>query len=128
MKNLLGLVALTALMAGPAYANCVFPPPPEKIPDGRTATREEMIAAQKVVKDYETSVTAYNACLELEKNEAIAKGGEQMTAEQKAKLTDMHDKKHDAAIDQLESVAKRYNDQVKIYNARDDKGTEKKKS
>ena len=42
--------ALTvALTAAPAYADCPYPAAPDKLPDGSSATLEEMVAGQKAV-------------------------------------------------------------------------------
>jgi hypothetical protein len=124
MKALLAIAAIAALSAGTAYADCSYPPPPDHIPDGNTATLQEMVAAQKTVKDYDKAINAYVACIQLERNDAsakMAKPGETATAEQKKALDDMERvevQKHNAAIDQLQSVADRFNEQVKVYKAK----------
>ena len=125
-------MALTLLTAGTAYADCSYPPPPAKLPDGNSATLEEMVAAQKAVKEYDKAINAYVACIQLERNDAVAKvakPGEKPTAEQKKAMDDMERmevQKHNAAIDQLQSVADRFNEQVKVYKARN--GGDKTKS
>ena len=47
------------LTAGFAQAECVYPKAPASIPDGRTATENEMITGMKAVKEYNAQVTAY---------------------------------------------------------------------
>lgn len=121
MKNLFVIAALTALMAGTAYADCAYPPPPDQIPDGRTATRAEMIAAQHAVLAYNKAITDYTDCLQREHDEKIAAGGKKLTDAQKNELERVHVERHNAAIDQLQSVADRFNEQLKIFNARDKK-------
>ena len=128
MKAFLALAAATAFSAGTAYADCSYPTPPDHLPDGNTATLQEMVEAQKAVKQYDKDINAYVACIQLERNDAIgkvAKPGETPTADQKKAMDDMtrvEVQKHNAAIDQLQSVADRFNEQVKVYKAREKKG------
>jgi hypothetical protein len=124
MKVFLAIAATAALSAGKAYADCSYPPPPDHLPDGNTATLQDMVEAQKAVKDYDKAINAYIACIQLERNDAnakLAKPGETPTAEQKKAMDDrerVEVQKHNAAIDQLQSVADRFNEQVKVYKAR----------
>lgn len=53
MKALFAITALAAL-AGPVYADCTYPPPPAKLPDGNSATMEEMLEGKKAVTQYIT--------------------------------------------------------------------------
>jgi hypothetical protein len=124
MKALMAIAATTVLSAGTAYADCSYPTPPEHIPDGNTATMQEMVEAQKAVKEYDKAINAYVACIQLERDDAVgklAKPGETPTAEQKKAMQDMERvevQKHNAAIDQLQSVADRFNEQVRVYKAK----------
>jgi hypothetical protein len=124
MKALLAIAATAALSVGTAYADCSYPPPPDHLPDGNTATLQEMVAAQKAVKEYDKAINAYVACIQLERNDAVAKvatPGEKPTAEQKKAMDDMERvevQKHNAAIDQLQGIADRFNEQVKVYKAK----------
>src|SRR5215813_5027109 len=124
MKALIAIAATAVVSAGPAYADCSYPSPPDHIPDGNTATLQEMVEAQKAVKEYDKAINAYVACIQLERNDAvgkIAKPGETPTADQKKAMEEMERveiQKHNAAIDQLQSVADRFNEQVKVYKAK----------
>jgi hypothetical protein len=118
MKALFAIAAMASLTAGTAYADCSYPPPPEHLPDGNTATLEEMIAAQKAVKEYDKAINAYVSCIQLEKSDAVTKAGDKLTKEQAADLERVEVQKHNAAIDQLQSVADRFNEQVKVYKAK----------
>jgi hypothetical protein len=121
----LPVIALTAaLSAGTAYADCPYPTAPASLPDGRTATLDEMVAGQKAVKDYDTAIKSYVDCIDKELDASIAKQGDQLKPQQKADMQKVEAQKHNAAIDQLQSVADRFNEQVKIYkqHAADKKG------
>lgn len=127
MKLLVAIASTAVLSAGTAYADCSYPTPPDHIPDGNTATLQEMVEAQKAVKEYDKAINAYVACIQLERNDAvgkIAKPGQTPTPDQKKAMDDMERvevQKHNAAIDQLQSIADRFNEQVKVYKARNDK-------
>lgn len=64
MKKLAcGSVLLMAWLAAPAFA-CDDAPPVGKLPDGKTATIEEMRAAQGKVRAYAEGMEAYLGCLQ----------------------------------------------------------------
>jgi hypothetical protein len=118
MKVLLAFAAIAALAAGAAHADCPYPAPPDKLPDGATATLQDMLAGQKAVGDYNKAITDYTNCIDQEVNDAIAKGGDKLKPEQKADMQRIATQKHNAAIDQLQSVATRFNEQVKVFKAK----------
>jgi hypothetical protein len=117
MKALFAVTAL-AVLAGPVYADCSYPPPPAKLPDGNTATMEEMIEGKKAVTQYNKDINAYVACIKLEHQTAVSNAGDKLTKEQKADMERMEVQKNNAAVDQLQSIADRFNEQVRIYKAR----------
>jgi hypothetical protein len=120
---LLSLAAF-AVIAGPVYADCSYPPPPEKLPDGNTATLEEMVSANKAVKEYETAVNAYLSCIKLEYDDALGKAGDKPDADKKKALDEMDRmtvQKHNATVDQAQAIADRFNAQVRAYKAKNDK-------
>jgi hypothetical protein len=121
MKVLSVLAATAALSAGAAYADCPYPPAPDKLPDGASATLQDMLAGQKTVADYNKAINDYVACIDKELDEAIIKAGDKIKPEQKADMQRVEAQKHNAAIDQLQSVADRFNEQVKVYKAKDKK-------
>src|SRR6516165_524689 len=116
MKALLAMV-LTAT-AAPVFADCPYPQAPSKIPDGATATLEDMVAGQKAVGSYQKAINDYTACIDKELEDAIAKGGDKLKPAQKADMQRVEAQKHNAAVDQLQAVADRFNEQVKVYKAR----------
>jgi hypothetical protein len=119
MKALFAIAAVVAL-AGPVYADCSYPPPPAKLPDGATATMEEMLEAKKAVTQYNKDINAYVACIKLEHETAVTNAGDKITPEQKEQMEKMEVQKNNAAVDQLQSVADRFNEQVRAYKAAHD--------
>jgi hypothetical protein len=121
MKVLPLLAATAALSAGAAFADCPYPPAPDKLPDGASATLQEMLAGQKAVADYNKAINDYVACIDKELDASIIKAGDKLKPEQKADMERVEAQKHNAAIDQLQSVADRFNEQVKVFKAKDKK-------
>jgi hypothetical protein len=119
MKALFAISALAAL-AGPVYADCSYPPPPAKIPDGNTATMQEMLDGKNAVTQYNKDINAYVACIKLEHETAVTTAGDKLTPQQKSDMEKIEVQKNNAAVDQLQSVADRFNEQIRIYKAKND--------
>jgi hypothetical protein len=117
--SLLALPLMLALGAG-AHAACVYPQAPQSLPNGNSATKEEMLAAQAQVKEYSKTVQeVYLPCLESEKNESIT-ALDNMDPEYTTKKTNVeavHAKKHNAALDELQTVADRWSVELKAFSA-----------
>jgi formiminotetrahydrofolate cyclodeaminase len=120
MKLLFSLALVATLAAGPTYAACSYPKAPDKIPDGQTATLEDMLATQKLVKQFDADISAYQTCLETEHNESLAKEPN-LSEEQKAERQKILAQKQNAAADDAQAVATRFNDQVKVYQKKNKK-------
>jgi hypothetical protein len=113
------LVLAGMLTAGFASAECVYPKAPASIPDGKTASEEEMIAGMKGVKEYNAQVTAYLSCLDMQMQTDISAAGAEAPPETIAQIKAINAKRHNAAVEELESHAARFNEQVKAYKGRD---------
>jgi hypothetical protein len=118
MKSLLAAVVVTSLFAAPAFAVCSYPKAPEKIPDGNTATLEEMLAAKTAVDAYNKEIESYLSCLNLEYSAQLTAEGSKLTDAQKKELEKRQTQKHNAAVDEDEQVAARLNEQIRIYKAK----------
>lgn len=108
-KKLMLGVALMGLCAA-AQASCPYPAAIEELPTGKTESQEEMIAAQKSVKDYVKSMEDYLACID----EAVAALGVEASEEQLL----MRDKRHNAAVVEMEATAEKFNVAVRAYKER----------
>jgi len=123
MKALYSIALIAALAAGNAYAACTYPTPPDKLPDGATATRDEMLEGKKKVTEFDKAISEYNTCLQKEADEAIANLSSTITDEKereskKADIQKMADQKHNAAVEADEQLAARFNEQLRAYNAK----------
>jgi hypothetical protein len=92
MKSLVSMTVVWAALAVPAFA-CEKPSAPTSIPDGASASKEEMLAAKKTVDAFKSGMEEYLAC---EKSGA----------------------KKDGATAELLKVADRFNAQVKAFKAK----------
>lgn len=120
--RILSSILLTGLLsAGLAQAECIYPKAPGSIPDGSTATEQEMIDGMKAVKEYNAQVTAYLSCLDMEMQARIDAAGAEAPPDQIAQIKAIQAKRHNAAVEELESHANRFNEQVKLYKARSKK-------
>lgn len=95
-----------------ARAECAYPKAPAAVPDGKTASEAEMIEAMKAFKAYNEEVTAFGSCLDQETKNRAAGTAQLM------QLKTLQMKKHNAAVDELQSKAKLFNEQVRLFKAR----------
>lgn len=110
LRNMLAAAALAAavilLPSRPVLAGeCVLPPPPSKIPDGATASKQQMITAMNTLKEYNGDVNVYLKCLDFETRE------NRMTS-------DVSTLKHNTAVSQLQAVAQKFNKEVRRFKSR----------
>jgi len=107
-------------LAAHAQATCVYPQSPAAPPNGATATRDEMIAAKHDFDRYNGEMNVYLDCLNLEMD-AAPKDLTKMTPDEKKKA-DQDQKilvqKHNAAVDELQAVVGKFNEQLKIFKAK----------
>jgi hypothetical protein len=121
MKKISGLVLLAALLPVASWgAECAYPKKPAKAPNGARATREEMLGAKKEQDQYQADVSTYLKCLKDEYDAAIsiAKLDPAKFEDEKKKLTARWEKKNDAAVDEAQDVADRFNAQIQACKAR----------
>jgi len=112
MRAMLTVSLLVALAAGPAFADCTPPPDTVQIPDGATATLNQMVAAQKAVKAYDTAVKTYSDCLQQDENAKVAAGGN------KDKLNAKYAKLTNKQVDKDTKLAAKFNDELRAYKAK----------
>jgi len=106
------LSVLALVVSCSAHADCAFPKAPAAIPDGKTASEQDMVAAMAAFKTYNEEVNAFGQCLEQETKDKAAGTAQLM------QLKTMQTKKLNAAVAELQSKAKLFNEQVRIFKAR----------
>jgi hypothetical protein len=104
-----------------AQATCSYPSSPAAPPDGKSATKEQMVAAAQDFKRYNGEMNVYLDCIKLEMDVTPPADPTKLTPDEKKKADQQHKlyvKKNDAAVDELQAVVGRFNEQLKIYKAR----------
>ena len=101
--------ALAAAFAFVSGASACETPAVVSIPDGKTSSKEVMLAARDQVKAYMKSMEDFMACVD---QEAAAKG-DGATPEYKDQMA----ARHNNAVSEMEAVAAAFNDQLHAYNA-----------
>ena len=115
MKTIRMLVlGLTLGSAVSMAEECVAPDAPQ-VPEGKEATLEQMLAAQKSIKEFQAANLSYMGCLEpmLSAAEASAKEGEEGAVENYQKIQDTYN----AAVSREEEVAGKFNAEIRDYKA-----------
>lgn len=103
------------LMTAPLALACDYPERPA-IPDGSTATKDELLAAKEAVTSYLAGVDAYLTCIEDDEKAAVAEL-DNPDPEDLKRRDEMLSKKFDAANDEKALVGEEFNQQVRAYNA-----------
>jgi hypothetical protein len=110
----LGFTALAATSS--SFGACTAPPPFGKMPDGTSATREEMMAANVQVKQYVTDLNSYITCVDQEA--PLAQDPAQLNDAQKkeqAARESIRVQRHNAAVADQEAVRDRWHDVLEAY-------------
>jgi hypothetical protein len=114
---LTALILAGGLAATQASAACDYPVAPGKFPDGTQATKEEMLAAKKLVVKYNDEMSAYIECTNAEFDAKLA-AQKDATDAQKSDLTRMQAQKQDAALREVTDVTERFNEQLRAWKAK----------
>jgi len=111
------LISIAILAAAPFALACDYPTPPKSLPDGASASKEEMLAGVKTVAAYQKSMSEYLACIEADEiaaTQALADDDE----EGKKQLKTMSNKKYNAAVDEQTRTVEVFNAEIRAYKAR----------
>ena len=104
-KRMLAAFAVAYSVSLAAHADCVLPPAPSKVPDGKTASEQEMVTAMQTLKEYNGDVDTYLKCLDFEAKQNHISSGEL-------------EKMHNLAVDTLQKVATKFNEQVRTFKTK----------
>ncbi len=97
------------LLAGAHALACDYPTERvDRMPNGTTATMDEMLEAQVQVRDYVAAMEAYIECMD----EDIDANREVYDEERLRVML----QRRDAAVEQVRETAEEFNTQVRLYN------------
>lgn len=118
MNKLTNLILSTTLiLSASAVFACEYPDR-VLIPNGNSATQEEMIEGQRGVKKYVADMEAYLECIVEEEKQARA-DMDDLAPEVEQERENMMNKKYNAAVDEMERVAAQFNAEVQAYRAQE---------
>ena len=112
-KSILGLLLM---FAGSAAFACDYPKR-VLIPNGNTATKEEMVTGQRAVKEYVASMETYLECL-IEEERQARDAMADLQPEDEEERERLLNKKYNAAVDEMERTAAQFNAEVQAYRAK----------
>lgn len=108
--------ALVLLFSTSFAFACDYPERPS-IPDGATASKDELLAAKDAIQQFMASVDTYLKCIESEEQSAVAEL-DNPSAEEIQRREEMLNKKFNAANDEKALLGEQFNQQIRLYNAR----------
>ncbi|MBT8095829.1 MAG: hypothetical protein HKP32_08005 [Woeseia sp.] len=89
------------------------------VPNGISATRDDMISGQKQVKEYVATMEAYLDCIVADEKSNRA-DMDSLSAEDEQLREEMLNKKYNAAVEEMERVAAEFNAEVRAFKERED--------
>ena len=108
-------LSIAVVLAVPSVFACDYPDR-VLIPNGNTATKEEMVEGQRGVKQYVADMEVYLECIVQE--EKVARDAlPDLAPEDEQERENMLSKKYNAAVDEMERVAAQFNAEVQAYRA-----------
>ncbi len=115
--NQLWITCLAATAASGLQAECEYPDE-AIIPDGAASTYEEMRDSQTFIKEYMAEMEVYINCLEQDYSSQAYEPideSELTSDEHPVNQGELHLQQRHSAIDTMESVAARFNEQVRTF-------------
>ena len=111
------LVSLALVFAAPFALACDYPAPPKDMPDGATATKEEMLVGVRAISAYQEKMTGYLSCIEADQVvalQALAEDDEEGETRSKTNF----DKRYNAAVDEQTKTVEQFNLEIRTYKSR----------
>jgi hypothetical protein len=115
-KTITIFAASLLLFAAQAAIACDYPARPS-IPEGASASKDDLLAAKSSVQKYMEEVDAYLICIESAEKAAIAEL-DNPTEEELQRRDEMLNKRFDAANEEKALVGEQFNQQIRAYNAK----------
>lgn len=103
--------------AGSELNGCALPSPPA-LPDGASASHEQMSSAHQAFEAYDAATNAYTKCVDAAVARIAAQQGGGASPEEQARLQAFGTTAHNTAISQEQGVADQLNAQIRAYKAK----------
>jgi len=105
------------LASGQALAQDCNAPAAPTLPDGASATLEEMLAGQQAVKDFQEANIAYLQCLDPLISAAAEKAAAKESSQEDRAAVKRLEKAYNAAVTQEQDLAGQFNTEIREYKA-----------
>ena len=117
MNKFIKLICSVSVLLGAHSALACDYPKRIIIPNGTTATKEDMLEGQRGVKKFVADMELYLECIVDTEKMARAQM-EEISADDEQQREDLLNKKYNAAVDEMERVAAQFNVEVQAYRAK----------
>lgn len=121
MKTTIRIASLFALLGATGTGLACDYPTKVDIPNGTTATKEEMVSAYQGVKEFVASIDAYLECI-VEEEEIARLAMEDLAPEVEQAREDKLTQKYNAAVEDSEMTAERFNTEYRTFKAKEEEG------
>ena len=116
-KTIASVFCVAAIFAFQSSFACDYPAR-VLIPNGNTATKEDMVEGQRGVKQYVSDMEIYLECI-VEEEKQARDAISDLQPEDEQDREDALNKKYNAAVDEMERLAAQFNAEVQAYRARE---------
>lgn len=106
------------LVASSAFADCGKPEDPAAPPDGTSASKAQMLAAQQKMKAYDAGVTAYTKCVDVAASRIVTQYQGLVPVSELDAVRTLDVRVHNAAVDQDTKLVGQFNQQLRIFLAK----------
>jgi uncharacterized membrane protein YeaQ/YmgE (transglycosylase-associated protein family) len=105
-------------LADSVFDGCSAPSRPAELPNGATATRQQMQASQAAARAFDAATDSYQTCLNNAARNFVGQYGRGMDPVNLRAVDNLHTKMNNAAVDIDQSVANQFNQQLRVFKAR----------
>lgn len=106
------------LVASSAFADCGKPEDPAAPPDGTSASKAQMLAAQQQMKAYDAGVTTYTKCVDAAALRIVAQYQGVVPVSEINAVKTLDVRVHNDAVDQDTKLVGLFNQQLRIFLAK----------
>jgi len=118
MKNFIKIICSISIVIGAQSALACDYPERVTVPNGTTATKDDMLQGQRGVKKFVADMEVYLECIVEEEKTARASIVD-ISPEDEQQREDLLNKKYNAGVGEMERIAAQFNVEVQAYRAKD---------
>jgi len=119
-KTIIATITASVLLSAPFALACDYPARPKTLPNGTTATKEEMLAGVKLIAEYQKNMETYLDCIDADETVAIQALDDDENEDGKQQRKTMFDKKYNAAVEEQTRIVEQFNAEIRAYKTKGD--------